>query len=325
MTVAFEGAAHDESAAAARVAAHLGLRHEVLRPDMPTLRRAFERLAPHMDQPTADPALPATVVAFEHCRERHDVVLDGTGADELLGALPPRHVRIAVQYASLVPRRARLALARALRATPGLAGQAPILDFEHPADTLIRWHGFTRREIEALCGEPVSLAHTHFHQTFARHARSAHFERCTALLDAMPCERLTQAQRTTGLDVRFPFWDEATAALLRGLPADWRAPPGEPKRILRAVLARQVPRALWERPKQGFSFPLAAFLADSDHRLVRRHLLAWPWGGHGLPDARAVQALARRFMAGEQALAFRAWALTVLDAWLQAHGPQIEA
>jgi hypothetical protein len=38
-----------------------------------------------------------------------------------------------------------------------------------------------------------------------------------------------------------------------------------------------------------------------------------------------VQALARRFMAGEQALAFRAWALTVLGAWLQAHGPQIEA
>ena len=58
---------------------------------------------------------------------------------------------------------------------------------------MIRWNGFTRPEIEELCGEPVSFEHTQFYRTFHRYPRSAHFERYSALLDAMPSDRLNQA------------------------------------------------------------------------------------------------------------------------------------
>ncbi|HMM87264.1 asparagine synthase-related protein [Azohydromonas sp.] len=318
ITVGVDGT-QDESPAARRIAQHLGVRHEVLRFSGTELALAFERLATSMDQPMADPATPASVLAFDHCRERHDVVLDGTGADEVVGAMPPRHVRLAVQYASLLPPAARRAIAGAVRAVPALAGYAPIVDFEHPADTMIRWQGFTRREIEALCGDVVSFEHTTFYRTFARFPRPAHFERYSALVDAMPCDRLTQAVAATGATVRYPFHGLEASALVRRLRTDFRDAPGAPKRILRAVLARHVPQPLWDRPKHGFNVPLAGMLRADGHRLVRTHLDPDRWRPRALLSVQALGELARRYEAGEERLAFRVWTLVVLDAWLHAN------
>jgi asparagine synthase (glutamine-hydrolysing) len=319
ITVGFEGAAHDEAPVAGHIAAHLGLRHEVLRFSHAQYLGAFERLARDLEQPIADPAAMATLLALEHCREHFDAVLDGTGADEAAGAMPPRHVRLAVEYGSLLPPALRSGLVRGMRAVPGVAGYTPILDFEHPADTMIRWRGFTRPEIEALCGEPVSFADTAFYRTFARFPRGAHFERYSALLDAMPSDRLSQSALITGMTVRYPFFDAQTNRFLRQLRTDWRYLPGQPKRILRALLARYIPPQIWDLPKHGFDFPLQQFLATDDFALVRRYLVNGSWLERRFLQAEGVRSYARQFMAGDQRLAFRVWALVVLGAWLEKH------
>ena len=319
LTVGFEGERFDEAPIAARVASHLGIEHRVLRFSRQDYLSAFERLSQRMDQPMADPATMATVLALDHCRERFDVVLDGTGADEAVGAMPPRHVRLAVGYASLLPTGMRRALARVMSSVPGLAGYAPILDFEHPADTMIRWRGFTRPEIEELCGEPVSFEHTQFYRTFARFPRLAHYERYSALLNAMPCERLNQATLVTGMTVRYPFCDRETDRFLRQLPTDWRFLQGQPKRILRALLARYLPREIWDVPKHGFDFPLHNFLAGDDFALVRRYVVGGQWLARGLLNASAVRRYGRQCIDGDRTLMFRVWALVVLGAWLERH------
>jgi asparagine synthase (glutamine-hydrolysing) len=322
VTVGFGDQGYDEAPLAARIASHLGIRHEVLKFSHGEYLSAFERLSRTLEQPMADPATPATVLAFDHCRERFDVVLDGTGADEALGAMPPRHVRLAVQYGSLVPRPTRAALVRAMRAIPGLADYTPLLDFEHPADTMMRWRGFTRPEIEELCGEPVSFEHTQYYRTFARFPRQAHFERYGALLDAMPSDRLSEAMRATGLRVRFPFFDRSANHFIRQLPGEFRFLPGQPKRILRALLARYVPRDIWDAPKHGFDFPLYQFLQAEDHALVHRYLLSGLWLDLGVLKADVVRRYAHRFIAGDQGMTFRVWALVVLGAWLERHPMQ---
>ncbi|MFO1292831.1 MAG: asparagine synthase-related protein [Rubrivivax sp.] len=319
LTIGFDTAALDESAIARRIAQHLGLRHEVLRFGQAQCLQAFERLARAADQPLADPATPVTVLAFDHCRERFDAVLDGTGADEAVGLMPLRHMRVAVQYAARLPLPLRRALTALLRASPRSAPYARITDFEHPAETMMRWWGFGRAEIEALCGEPVSLAGTRFVRTFERYPRGAHFERYSALYDAMPCERLNQAERASGLAVRFPYADPNVDRHLRQLRTDYRWLPGQPKRILRALLARYVPEPIWDMPKHGLDFPLHAFLAADGHALVRRHLDAARWRERTVLDGGLVARYAARYMAGEAALAFRVWSLVMLGAWLEAH------
>lgn len=319
VTVGFDGTRYDETPVAGRIAAHLGIPHRILRFDRGDFLDAFDRLARHMDQPMADPATPATVLAFDDCRKHFDVVLDGTGADEAVGALPPRHVRLAVDASRVLPGLLRRALGRALRALPGLEGYAPVFDFEHPADTMIRWRGFTRPEIEELCGEPVSFADTRFYRVFDRQRKSSHFVRYSALLDAMPCDRLVQATQVSGAPVRYPYCDHRVDGFLRGLPIEWRWQPDQPKRILRELLARYAPRSVWDLPKHGFDFPLRDFLVGDDFMLVRRHLLRGAWLDLGLLRPDIVRRYARRFIDGDAGLEFRVWALVVLGAWLEHH------
>lgn len=319
ITVGFDAAAYDEAPVAQRIASHLGMTHKVLRFSREQYLSAFESLSGLSEQPMADPATPATVLAFAYCRSRFDAVLDGTGADEALGSMPQRHVRLAVGYGSLLPPMVRSALARLLQAVPGLSGYAPILDFDHPAETMIRWRGFTRTEIEQLCGEPVTFAHTHFYRTFARFPRHAHFDRYSALMNAMPSERLNQATLISGARVRYPFWDRTTDRFMRQLRTDFRVLPGAPKRILRELLACYVPAQIWDVPKHGFNFPLREFLTADDFLLVRHYLDPDRWRQVGLLSAEKVHHYARQFMAGDQRLTFRIWALVVLGAWLEKH------
>jgi asparagine synthase (glutamine-hydrolysing) len=319
LTVGFAEAPYDEAPAAQRIARHLGLAHEILRFDRGQFLSALDRLTRGMDQPMADPATPATLLAFDYAFGRFDIVLDGTGADEAVGMMPPRHVRLAVAQASRLPKPLRKATVLALKRVPGLAPYAPVFDFEHPAEMMIRWKGFTRPEVEALTGTAVSFDQTRFYRTFAHFPRHAHFERYSALINAMPCDRLNQAMAISGLEPRFPFCDTAVDHYLRQLQTDFRYLPGHPKRILRAVLARYVPAALWDAPKHGFDFPLASFLAGDGFSLVRKHLDADRWRATGLLVPELVQHFAERFIAGERTLAFRVWALVILDAWLENH------
>ncbi|HET9645559.1 MAG TPA: asparagine synthase-related protein, partial [Burkholderiaceae bacterium] len=235
LTVGFDGERYDESPAARQIARHLGLAHEVLRFDHDEHVDAFERLMSSLAQPMADPATTSTLLAFERARERFDIILDGTGADEAMGAMPPRHVRIAVGWASLLPQPLRRAGVKALRALPPLVGYAPILDFEHPAEMSIRWRGFPRADVAALAGGFVSFDHTTYFRAFARCGRRDHYARASALQDAAPCHRLTEAVRGSAAPVRFPFWDRNVDRRLRALPEAWRHVPGQPKRLLRAL------------------------------------------------------------------------------------------
>jgi asparagine synthase (glutamine-hydrolysing) len=135
----------------------------------------------------------------------------------------------------------------------------------------------------------------------------------------MPCERLAQATLVTGLRVRYPYCDPDTDRFIRQLRTDWRHLPGQPKRILRAALARYVPREVWDVPKNGFNFPLRQFLSADDFGLVRRHLDAGRWRACGLLRSEVVQRYARRFIAGDPRVMFRVWALVTLGAWMEEH------
>jgi asparagine synthase (glutamine-hydrolysing) len=319
VTVGFEGAAYDETPIAKAVAGHLKLPHRVLRFGRQDFLDALVKVGQHVEQPMADPAEPATLLAYERVQENHDVVLDGTGADELAGAMPPRHVRIAVDYSARLPVALRRWLSMNLPRLSGLAGYVPLFDFEHPAETMMRWQGFRRQEIEALCGEPVDLTQTRFLQVFERFKRADHYSRYSALVEALPSDRLSQSALITGLDVRYPFWDSEVEAWLRGQPQAYRWRPDDPKHMLRTLLARHVPRNLWDVPKHSFDFPLQDFLAGEDYAVVRRYLLQGGWERWQVLSPERVADYGRRFIAGEHSLRFRVWALVVLAAWLEGH------
>src|SRR3546814_5564293 len=72
--------------------------------------------------------------------------------------------------------------------------------------------------------------------------------------------KLDRASMAARLEARCPLLDYRVAEFAWRLPRDMRIDAKGGKRILRDVLARYVPPALTERPKQGFSVPIADWL-----------------------------------------------------------------
>lgn len=318
-TLGFQGDAFDEAPVARRIAESLGIRHHVICYDLAIYAKAFDDFLAAADLPFADPAGLPTLLLYRDCRKRVDAVLDGTGADTLLGVMPARHARIATQYAVMLPRPLRQAVVKSLEWIPRLAGYAPVFDFETPEDFLIRWKGWSREEIENLCKTSVTLEGTRFFQLYRQFPKTAHFERYSALLGNLPDDRVHQAAASSALRIRFPYWDRRVEELVHRLPRTYRYTAMEPKRLLRALLARYVPLELWDLPKHGFDFPFVSLLRHEDGALVRRYLDHKVLERHRLIRNAAIVPFIERFRAGDNSLAFRIWALIVLFGWLEQH------
>ncbi len=322
-TVGFQEHGFDETPVAAEIAAHLGVRHHRLIYDQAAYVKGFEALVAGADLPFADPAAVPTLLLFQDCRQVVTAALDGTGADTLVGVMPARYIRIATQYAARLPRALRRAGGALLRRLPGLAAYAKMLEFDAPEDLLIRWKGWSRAEIESLRGAEVRFDHTRFFTIYRQFGHGDHLPRYSALLGNLPDDRIHQAVELTGLRVRFPYWDATVERLIRRLPLSYRYSDAQPKRLLRALLARYLPRSLWDLPKHGFDFPFIPFLQYDDHALVRRYLDPGLLDRHGLVQPEMVGRYTRAFRDGDLGLGFRIWALVVLFAWLEHHYAQI--
>lgn len=319
VTVGFHEASYDESIVAGRIANHLGIGHEVVRFERSDYLNAMERLYSFSEQPTADPAGLSTLMAFEHCQGRFDTMLDGSGAEALVGMMPARHTRLAIQYATLLPRGLRLGLAPLAGRVPILRDYQALYDFDEPEELLIRWQGFTRQEIERLCDETVSFDQTHFYQVFRSFPRSAHFERYSALLGAMTDDRICHAASLTGVSARFPFIDRRIEGFVHSLPQYMRFAENQEKRILRDILARYVPRQIWDSPKHGFDFPFQVFLAADNYALARMYIESDTSPLVELFQPDCMRSYLKRFIAGDTSLAFKIWTFVVLAIWLNGH------
>lgn len=79
----------------------------------------------------------------------------------------------------------------------------------------------------------------------------------------LPDDNLTKVDRTSmvsSLETRLPLLNHKVVELAWNLPLEMKVHQGVTKRILRDTLFRRVPRRLIERPKMGFSVPIAEWL-----------------------------------------------------------------
>ena len=337
-TIGYSERAFDESAHAAKVAAHLGTDHHelILAPD--DALEIIPTLAEHYDEPFADASQIPSLIISRFARQSVTVALSGDGGDELFGGYN-RHV-----WAERFWRRARhfpgglrKLIAAGLRRTPrGLwdgierlpgtprlvankaAKVADMLAAGDPSAVYMAlttaWNPADLMEEggDGLIDFPVAPGE------MAMPRLAEHMQLVDALT-YLPNDILTKLDRASmsvSLEARVPLLDHRLAAFAFALPRELKFSGGTGKILLRRVLARTVPPKLTERPKMGFALPLDRWLRGPLRDWAEDLLDGPALAASGLAPA-PIHALWQAHLKGPVSHESRLWVILMYRLWHQ--------
>jgi asparagine synthase (glutamine-hydrolysing) len=139
----------------------------------------------------------------------------------------------------------------------------------------------------------------------------------------LPEDVLTKVDRTTmsvGLEGREPMLDHRLVEFAFRLPMHLRRGELGPKHILKKILYRYVPRALVDRPKQGFAIPLEQWLRKDLEQLTRDCLGEDRIQRAGIFDSSVVRRVVNGFYGGDRRAAEQLWFLLAFELWHEKWG-----
>jgi asparagine synthase (glutamine-hydrolysing) len=117
------------------------------------------------------------------------------------------------------------------------------------------------------------------------------------------------------LEARTPFLDYRIVEFALNLDEKLKVHNNISKYLLKEVLYGYVPKYLFDRPKKGFSIPLAKWLHRDLKFLVDRHLSKAVVESAGFVKYEKVRDLVNRFEKGQDFLFNRIWVLILLHKW----------
>jgi asparagine synthase (glutamine-hydrolysing) len=339
-TIAFDATEYNEAAAAARIARHLGTDHTELMLGGLDALELVPRLPDLFDEPLADPSQIPTYLVCALARRDVTVALSGDGGDETFGGYH-RYIQgeSIIRGMSRVPRPVRRALAAGIEMFGASSWDRayqlfePVLpgSWQHrlPGEKIVKLGRMMnsgtdgdmyRSLLEAWPApgrsRPGSAVERTIRDTSGMHLldRMMLTDQLTYLPDDL-LAKVDRASMAVSLEVRVPLLDHRVVELAWRFRRTQRIRARQGKWALRQVLYRHVPKALVDRPKMGFTVPIAAWL--------RGPLRAWAWDLLSSDAARSssaavhvgVQRARRAIMRNEVENANGVWAVLMLLAW----------
>lgn len=335
-SIGFDHDAFDELPQARLVAQRFATEHheDVVRPDAIAL---VPRIVRHHGEPFADSSAIPSFHLAEHTRRSVTVALNGDGGDEAFGGYTRYVANRLAGRADVLPlavRRATCALGARLPVRGSVSG--PVSRVRRMATGLpldpaaryaryVSWFDAAQRDAlytpawRALLADEAP-AESVVAEAWAEAGGRDVVQRMLEVDGAtyLPGDLLAKIDIATmahGLEARSPFLDHELLAFAAAIPGSQKVRGGQKKRVLREALRPWLPDEILDRPKQGFSVPLSAWLAGELRAPVREVLLDPSTLARGQFDERAVHALLARHDAGAEADASRIWSLYMLELW----------
>lgn len=276
-SIGFSEQGFDEAPFAREVARHLGTDHTEFYVGAQEAGAVIPELQQIFDEPFADQSAIPTLLCARLARRDVTVSLSGDGGDELFagygryGAILPLWRRL-----SMLPPGGRRLLSSAIgfgaRAAASIDGLAPGKQISFRANRLAQRiaassldelrqnfiSGANSWELNEGSGSGVAI--TRVPRFIMDPLRNLLYG---DQIDYLPDNILVKLDRTSmavSLESRVPFLDHRLVELSWSLPNSFLHRNVSGKTILRDILFRHVPRALIERPKQGFSPPIDLWL-----------------------------------------------------------------
>ncbi|MGE0385639.1 MAG: asparagine synthase (glutamine-hydrolyzing) [Gammaproteobacteria bacterium] len=341
----FHDPVYDEAPHAERIAGHLGTRHTSVYVGESDALAVVPQLARIYDEPFADASQIPTVLISRVARAQVTVALSGDGGDECFGGyhrhfLGPRVAAIS----RAVPAPLRRAIAAGLGAVPPHAWDRVLRVVERalpraltplpPGERLHKLASVLEAaDARALYDRLVSqwqppLPIPGHPLPWESAADALHWQPGADTAGAMmQCDlaaylpddllvKLDRASMSVGLEARVPFLDHRVVEWAAGLPVDLKIR-GRGKWILRRILARHLPPALFERGKRGFAVPLDAWLRGPLREWAAALLDPQRLAREGIFEPAAIAACWSEHLGGARNRQYDLWPVLMFQAWWQ--------
>jgi len=326
-SIGFEEPGYNEAEHAKAVAAHLGTSHTELYVSAADALATVPQLASVYDEPFADSSQIPTLLVSRMARRHVTVALSGDGGDELFGGYS-RYFRAQRWWhrRESLPAVLRRPLSELGRLGAALlpAGQWRDQALKAGALAGAPHAGQFYRQFVSYWKDPRQVVRDAYvpATAFDLQMSEGNFFEYMMLLDAityLPDDILAKVDRaamSVSLETRVPMIDHHVFEFAQRLPLRYKIRDGRGKWLLRQLLYRHVPAALVDRPKKGFSVPLAAWLRGplkdwgasllDPSRLLRE----------GLFEPQAVQRKWREHQSGARNWSQHLWSILMMQAWL---------
>lgn len=320
--IGFNEPGYNEAEYAKEVAAHLGTEHSELYVGATEALAVIPGLPQIYCEPFADSSQIPTYLVSQMARQKVTVALSGDGGDELFGGYNPYQFAPRVWRAiSKLPLMLRNLAVNVLAGLPlpdklgKLLSVLPACDREAFYLALMS-HWQEPEQVVIGAGPSTSASPTALPQ-------AEDFTHWMMAMDAKQymaddiLVKVDRAAMANSLETRVPLLDHRVVELAWQLPLHVKIRDGKGKWVLREVLYRHVPRELIERPKKGFSIPLAQWLRGPLRDWAEALLDEKRLQQEGYFMVNPIRGLWREHLSGRRDNALRLWSVLMFQAWLE--------
>lgn len=304
-SIGFHESGYNEAPYAKAVAEHLGTEHTELYATPQDAIDLIDQLPSVYDEPFADSSQIPTLLLSKMTKKYVTVALTGDGGDELMRGYQQRYNKTVTlwNFFDSIPSGAR-------KVAGNIMGHAP-LSFKtvgHRARQIGRAALFSDfphyyRYMVSVCKTPEKIllmpfeTRTFYDDIDLTHGLNLDYNKLMLYIDSMtylPDDLLVKTDRaamSVSLETRIPLLDHLVVELIWSLPDKFRWRDGISKWALRQIAYRYIPKHLLERPKKGFSVPIADWIKGPLHNWAERILDVNILQQQGIFQIEQVQAL----------------------------------
>jgi len=326
-TIGFTEKEYDESEIARASARHFGVEHHLL-VGSTDLLKLLPDVVRHYGEPSADKSALPTMLLCDLTRRHVKVALSGDGGDEAFAGYPKHWLRNWQQHVSgFFPLHWRERWT--LDSMTGGVGQAAKVmqklrrQLLPETPSLFSGEFFSGRFFRSIATPMLRQQSGAFLGDLVREFWSGDMEAFDRILhwdntEPLPNSLLTKldiASMAHSLEVRSPFLDQELVELCARLPRQWKVDGKQGKRILRDLVAPDLPPEVLGARKRGFSVPLAQWWRNEARQQIREGLFPLHSALRPFIQEKFVGQLLNQHQTGRANHAQRLWNLWVLNEW----------
>jgi asparagine synthase (glutamine-hydrolysing) len=343
-SIGMEDLLYDESAYAKNFADYLGTKHTSFTMSENEVLLSIPKIAQIFDEPFGDSSKIPTYLLSSLAKKEVSVALSGDGGDELFLGYTRYSVSKRIwPLLEISPSWVRSAIRKLITSAP-----VPILNriFSWKSGKNPLGATFSQR-LQRLAD--IALASTKHEYSFATlsHWRDSPLikkpappilyssieklqdkfaiDEYMALYDAetyLPDDIMVKVDRATmatSLEAREPLLDHRIFEFAYSLPASYRATATQTKVLMRQLLSSYAPIQMFDRPKRGFSMPLARWLCTGLRDWAEQFLNPAVLAKSGLINPITVSTLWERHLKETQDHSAELWDVIMFQVWYETH------